>query len=132
MRQCDNGVLITAPPAEGDGRPAAWQLRLRLRTEDNGRGLNDLGAALATGRRHGICADAGPGFETLLVFLPHHPAEGVGTLARVRTGDGPEDDVTFERRVERPMGLWATAGESLRRIVPVLGPDAPPAYEPDA
>lgn len=35
----------------------------------------------------------------------------------VRTVDG-QDDVAFERRAERPMGLWAEAGESVlhRRV----------------
>ncbi|MEU7488570.1 hypothetical protein [Streptomyces sp. NPDC042319] len=27
------------------------------------------------------------------------------------------------------MGLWAEAGENPRRVVPLLGPDAPPAVE---
>ncbi|MFE4692064.1 hypothetical protein ACFRH6_18670 [Streptomyces sp. NPDC056749] len=38
-------------------------------------------------------------------------------------------DVVFERSAERPIGLWAEAGESLLRILPLLGPDAPPADE---
>ncbi|MFI5868080.1 hypothetical protein [Streptomyces sp. NPDC051546] len=29
------------------------------------------------------------------------------------------------------MALWAEAGENLRRIVPLLGPDAPSADEPE-
>jgi hypothetical protein len=29
------------------------------------------------------------------------------------------------------VGLWAEAGENLRRIVPLLGLDAPPADEPE-
>ncbi|MGW7328424.1 hypothetical protein ACWGIU_07385 [Streptomyces sp. NPDC054840] len=35
--------------------------------------------------------------------------------------------MVFERSAERPMGLWAEAGENLLRIVPQLGPDGPPA-----
>ncbi|WP_369780674.1 hypothetical protein [Streptomyces sp. R33] len=67
-----------------------------------------------------------PGASTVLAFLPNHPDEGVGTLARVRTSEGPNgDDVVFERSAERPMGLWAEAGENLLRIVPQLGPNAP-------
>ncbi|WP_234323560.1 hypothetical protein [Streptomyces sp. NRRL F-2580] len=68
--------------------------------------------------------------ETPLAFLPHDPEEGVGTLARVRTVEDPDGNVVFERRAE-PMALWAEAGENLRRIVPLLGPDAPPADEPE-
>jgi len=71
----------------------------------------------------------GPSYRTVLAFLPDHPEEGVGTLARVRTPEDPEGDVAFERSAERPMGLWAEAGENLRRIVPLLSPDAPPADE---
>lgn len=127
VRQSGNGILITTSPAEVDGTAAAWPLRLR--NDDDGQGLNDLGAALAAGQPHCIRVDEGPGYQTTLVFIPDHPEEGVGTLARVRTVDGPEDGVTFERRAERPMGLWAEAGENLRRIVPLLGPDAPPADE---
>lgn len=129
VRQSGNGILITSSPAEVDGAPAAWPLRLR--NDDNGRGLNDLGAALAAGQAHGIGMDEGPGYETALVFVPDHPEEGIGTLARVRTAEGPEGDITFERRAERPMALWAEAGENLRRIVPLLGPDAPSADEPE-
>lgn len=72
-----------------------------------------------------------PGCKTVHAFMPDHPDEGVGTLARVRTEEGPEGDVVFERSAERPMDLWADAGEGLRRIVPLLGPDAPPADELD-
>lgn len=61
--------------------------------------------------------------------MPDHPEEGVGTLARVRTPDDPDGDVVFERSAERPMGLWAEAGENLLRLVPLLGPDAPPVDE---
>ncbi|MDT0616823.1 hypothetical protein RM812_42880, partial [Streptomyces sp. DSM 40712] len=71
----------------------------------------------------------GPGHRTALAFLPDHPEEGVGTLARVCTPEEPDGDVVFERSAERPMGLWAEAGENLLRIVPLLGPDAPPADE---
>lgn len=129
VRQSGNGILITSSPAEVDGTAAAWPLRLR--NDDDGRGLTDLGAALACGTGHAISVEKGPGFETALVFLPDHPEEGVGTFARVRTIEGPEGDVVFERRAERPMALWAEAGENLRRIVPLLGPDAPSADEPE-
>ncbi|MFD9535382.1 hypothetical protein [Streptomyces sp. NPDC060010] len=61
--------------------------------------------------------------------MPHHPEEGVGTPAQVRTCKGPDGDVVFERAAEQPMGLWAEAGKNLLRIVPLLGPDAPPADE---
>ncbi|MFD8410991.1 hypothetical protein ACFV2Q_04375 [Streptomyces sp. NPDC059650] len=37
------------------------------------------------------------------------------------------DDAVFERPAEQPMRLWAEAGENLLPIVPLLGPDAPPA-----
>ncbi|GLW04643.1 hypothetical protein [Streptomyces lavendulae] len=82
VRQSGNGILITSSPAEVDGTPAAWPLRLR--NDDNGRGLTDLGTALAHGQGHAIGVKKGPGFETALVFLPDHPEEGVGTFARVR------------------------------------------------
>ncbi|MGW7171049.1 hypothetical protein ACWGH3_38440 [Streptomyces sp. NPDC054884] len=128
VRQSGNGVLITSSPAEIDGAPASWALRLR---NDDGQGLNELGATLAAGRGHVQVMSEGPGHRTVLAFLPDHPEEGVGTLARVRTSEGPDGDVVFERSAERPMGLWAEAGENLRRIVPLLGPDAPPADEPE-
>lgn len=126
VRQSGNGILLTSSPAEVDGAPAAWPLRLR--NDDGGQGLRDLGTALATGRAHGISMEEGPGYKTVLMFMPDHPEEGIGTLARVRAADGQED-VIFERRPERPMGLWAEAGENLCRIVALLGPDAPPADE---
>ncbi|MEU0523088.1 hypothetical protein [Streptomyces niveus] len=66
-----------------------------------------------------------------MAFIPHHPQEGVGMFARVHTAEDPDADVTFERRAERPMGLWAEAGQSILRIVPLLRPDAPPADEPE-
>ncbi|MEH0467173.1 hypothetical protein [Streptomyces acidiscabies] len=124
VRQSGNGILITSSPAEIDGVPASWPLRLR---NDVDGGLNEVGAALAAGRGHVFGVTEGPGHRTVLAFMPDHPEEGVGTLARVRTSDGPDGDVVFERSAERPMGLWAEAGENLLRIVPVLGPDAPPA-----
>ncbi|MFI9029904.1 hypothetical protein [Streptomyces sp. NPDC053560] len=126
VRQSGNGILLTASPAEADDAPAAWPLRLR--NDDGGQGLRDLGTALATGQAHGISMEEEPGYKTALMFIPNHPEEGIGMLARVRTIDG-QDDVIFERRVERPMGLWAEAGESLCRIALLLGPDAPPAEE---
>ncbi|MFD9411284.1 hypothetical protein ACFWBN_30270 [Streptomyces sp. NPDC059989] len=86
-----------------------------------------MGAALKAGRGHVYSVSDEPGAKTVLAFLPSHPDEGVGTLARVRTSEGPDGDVVFERSAERPMGLWAEAGENLLRIVPQLGPDAPPA-----
>ncbi|MEU0436030.1 hypothetical protein ABZ153_31195 [Streptomyces sp. NPDC006290] len=101
VRQSGNGILITSSLAEIDGVPAPWPLRL---TE-------------------------GPGCRTVLPFMPNQPEDGVGTLARVRTSEGPDGDVVFERSAERPMGLWAEAGENLLRIVPLLGPDTPPADE---
>ncbi|MGW1659097.1 hypothetical protein [Streptomyces atratus] len=126
VRQSGNGVLITSSPAEIDGAPAMWQLRLR---NDDGQGLNELGAALASGRAHGLSVGQGPGYETVLMFMPDHPREGVGTLARVRTVGEIGGGVTIERRAERPMALWGEAGENLRRIVPRLSPDAPPVTE---
>ncbi|WP_426570376.1 hypothetical protein [Streptomyces canus] len=127
VRQSGNGILITSSPAEIDGAPASWALRLR--NDDDGQGLNELGTALAAGRGHGQVMSEGPGHRTVLAFMPNHPEDGVGTLARVRTSDGADGDVVFERSAERPMGLWAEAGEGLLRIVPLLGPDAPPADE---
>ncbi|WP_406368322.1 hypothetical protein [Streptomyces sp. NBC_01546] len=124
VRRSGNGILITSSPAEIDGAPASWQLRLR---NDDGRGLNETGAVLKAGRGHVYSVSDEPGAKTVLAFLPSHPDEGVGTLARVRTSEGPDGDVVFERSAERPMGLWAEAGENLLRIVPQLGPDAPPA-----
>lgn len=47
--------------------------------------------------------------------MPNQPEESVGTLARVRTSEGPDGDVVFEGSAERPMGLWAEAGENLLR-----------------
>ncbi|MDF0376127.1 MULTISPECIES: hypothetical protein [Streptomyces] len=61
--------------------------------------------------------------------MSDHPEEGIGTLARVHTPEDSNGDVVFERSAERPMGLWAEAGESLLRIVPLLGLDAPPTDE---
>ncbi|MDX2997238.1 hypothetical protein [Streptomyces scabiei] len=129
VRQSGNGILITSSPAEIDGVPAAWPLRLR--NDDDGQGLNEVGTALAAGRGHVFGVTEGPVHRTVLAFLPDHPEEGVGTLARVRTPEDPDGDVVFERSAERPMGLWAEAGENLLRIVPLLGPDAPPADEPE-
>lgn len=82
-------------------------------------------AALVAGHGHVFGVTEGPGHRTVLAFMPDHPEEGVGTLVRVRTSDDPDGDVVFERSAERPMGLWAEAGEHLLRIVPLLGPDAP-------
>ncbi|MCX4632854.1 hypothetical protein [Streptomyces sp. NBC_01443] len=125
VRQSGNGILITSSPAEIDGAPASWQLRLR--NDDDGQGLNEMGTAMTAGRGHVYSVTEEPGAKTVLAFLPNHPDEGVGTLARVCTSEGPDGDVVFERSAERPMGLWAEAGENLLRIVPQLGPDAPPA-----
>ncbi|MGW6602395.1 hypothetical protein [Streptomyces sp. NPDC055036] len=127
VRQSGNGILITSSPAEIDGAPASWALRLR--NDDNGQALNEWGAALAAGQGHVQVMSEGPGHMTVLAFMPNQPEEGVGTLARVRTDGDPDGDVVFERSAERPMGLWAEAGEGLLRIVPLLGPDAPPADE---
>ncbi|MCX5009457.1 hypothetical protein OG765_00300 [Streptomyces sp. NBC_00555] len=44
VRQSGNGILITSSPAEIDGAPASWQLRLR--NDDDGQGLNEMGSAL--------------------------------------------------------------------------------------
>ncbi|MGW2892314.1 hypothetical protein ACWDDN_44870 [Streptomyces griseoruber] len=126
VRQSGNGVLITSSPAEIDGVAACWPLRLR---NDDGQGLTEVAAAFTAGRGHVFGVTEGPGYRTVLAFLPDHPKEGVGTLARVRTSEGPDGDVVFERSAERPMGLWAEAGENLRRIVPLLNPDAPSADE---
>ncbi|MFF2374860.1 hypothetical protein ACFVUW_10805 [Streptomyces xiamenensis] len=123
IRPSGNGILITSSPAEIDGAAASWPLRLR--NDDDGHGLNEVAATLAAGRGHVFGVTEGPGHRTVLVFMPDHPEEGVGTLARVRTSEGLGAEVVFERSAERPMGLWAEAGENLRRIVPFLGPDAP-------
>ncbi|GAA3082927.1 hypothetical protein GCM10020000_81260 [Streptomyces olivoverticillatus] len=115
VRPSGNGILITATPAEGNGRPAQWQLRLR--NEDRGQGLRDLGTALVAGRAHlfGLYG------ENFLAFTPDIPDEGVGALVRARevTG-GSEVGVVVERRAERPMALWAEAGENLLRLLPLL------------
>jgi hypothetical protein len=126
VRQSGNGILITSSPAEIDGVPASWPLRLR---NDDGQGLTEVGAALAAGRGHVFGVTEGPRHRTVLAFMPNHPEEGVGTLARVRTSESPDCDVVFERSTERPMGLWAEAGDNLLRIVPLLGPDTPPTDE---
>ncbi|MFD3565468.1 hypothetical protein ACFWVU_38260 [Streptomyces sp. NPDC058686] len=127
VRQSGNGILITSSPAEIDGAPASWALRLR--NDDDGLALNEWGAALAAGRGHAQVMSEGPGYMTVLSFMPNQPEDGVGTLARIRTSGSPDGDVVFERSAERPMELWAEAGEGLLRIVPLLGPDAPPADE---
>ncbi|MEU4356296.1 hypothetical protein [Streptomyces virginiae] len=116
-------ILITSSPAEIDGAPASWQLRLR---NDDGQGLNEMGTAMKAGRGHAYSVTEEPGAKIVLAFLPNHPEEGIGMLARVPTSEGPDgDDVVFERSAERPMAQWAEAGENLLRIVPQLGPDAP-------
>ncbi|MFJ6837325.1 hypothetical protein [Streptomyces sp. NPDC091209] len=125
--QSGNGILITSSLAEIDGVPASWPLRIR--NNDSGQGLDAVGAALAAGRGHVFGVTEGPGCRTVLAFMPDQPEEGVGTLARVRTSEGPDGDVVFERSAERPMGLWAEAGENLLPIVPLLGPNALPADE---
>lgn len=119
IRPSGNGVLITASPAEFNGSPAFWQVRLR--NEDEGQGLRDLGTAFAAGRAHALGAQ-GPDGGTCLVFIPHHPDEGVGTFALVQSPDGPEADVHVERSAQRPMEMWAQAGENLLRIVSLLDP----------
>ncbi|WP_369780676.1 hypothetical protein [Streptomyces sp. R33] len=43
VRRSGNGILITSSPAEIDGAPASWQLRLR---NDDGQGLTEMGTAL--------------------------------------------------------------------------------------
>ncbi|MFD3538421.1 hypothetical protein ACFWUQ_02840 [Streptomyces sp. NPDC058662] len=107
---------VEVDPAAVNGAPASWQLRLR--NDDSGQGLNEMGAALKAGRGHVYSVSDEPGAKSVLAFLPSHPDEGVDTLARVRTSEGPDGDVVFERSAERPMGLWAEAGENLLRIVP--------------
>ncbi|MFF7780363.1 hypothetical protein ACFZCG_38870 [Streptomyces tanashiensis] len=129
VRQSGNGILITSAPAEVDGMLAGWPLRIR--NDDDGQGLTELGTALASGQPHGIVVENGPGYERVLMFIPNHPEQAVGTLARIRAENGPDGAIVFERRAERPMALWAEAGQNLRRIVPLLGPDAPPADEPE-
>ncbi|SER62072.1 hypothetical protein [Streptomyces qinglanensis] len=98
VRQSGNGILITSSPAEIDDAPAAWPLRLR--NDDDGQGLKEVAAALAAGQGHVFGVTEGPGYRTVLAFLPDHPEEGVGTLARVRTSEGPDSDVVFERSAE--------------------------------
>ncbi|MFJ2061198.1 hypothetical protein ACIOMM_35510 [Streptomyces sp. NPDC087908] len=102
VRQSGNGILITSSPAESDGAPALWQLRLR--NDDEGQVLTEMGTAMKAGRGHIYSVTEEPGAKTVLAFLPNHPAEGIGTLARVRTSDSPDvDDVVFEWSAERPM-----------------------------
>ncbi|MFD4610408.1 hypothetical protein ACFWOT_20415 [Streptomyces sp. NPDC058440] len=110
VRRSGNGILITSSPAEIDGVPASWPLRLR--NDDEGQGLNEVGAALAAGRGHVFGVTEGPGHRTALVFMPDHPEEGVGTLARVRTPEDPDGDVVFERSAERPMGCGPKPGRT--------------------
>ncbi|MDQ0784885.1 hypothetical protein [Streptomyces sp. B3I8] len=98
-----NGVLITSSPAEIDGVAACRPLRLR--NDDDGQELNETAAAFAAGRGHVFGVTEGLGCRTALAFLPDHPEEGVGTLTRVRTGEGPDSDLVFERSAKRPMGL---------------------------
>ncbi|WP_405204075.1 hypothetical protein OG795_00055 [[Kitasatospora] papulosa] len=123
VRHSGNSILITSSPAEIDGVPASWPLRLR---NDGGSGLNEVGAALAAGRGHVVGVTEGPGHKTVLAFMPDHPEEGVGTLARVRTPEAPDGESSS---MERGTTDGAEAGESLLRILPLLGPDAPPADE---
>ncbi|MGW0538378.1 hypothetical protein [Streptomyces sp. NPDC003032] len=127
VRQSGNGVLITSSPAKIDGAEGCWPLRLR--NDDDGQGLTKVAAALAAGRAHIFGVTEEPGHRTVLAFLPDQPEEGVGTLARVRTSEEPDGDVVLERSAERPMKLWAEAGENIRRIIPLLGPDAPPVEQ---
>ncbi|TQJ85256.1 hypothetical protein FBY22_4008 [Streptomyces sp. SLBN-31] len=98
-----------------DGRAGWSRCRPAIRCPRSGAGRRSR-ASLSLGRARAHRA-----------ARPNHPADGVGTLARIRTSDGPDGDVVFERSAERPMGLWTEAGEELLRIVPLLGPDAPPA-----
>ncbi|MFE6887319.1 hypothetical protein [Streptomyces sp. NPDC057694] len=123
IRPFGNGILITSAPAEIAGVTACWPLRLR--NDDDGQGLNEVGATLMAGRGHVFGVIEGPVYRTALAFLPDHPEEDVGTLARVRTNEGPDGDGAFERSVERPLSLWAEARENLVRIVPLLSPDTP-------
>ncbi len=73
---------------------ASWPLRLR--NDDDGQGLSEVAAAFVAGRGHVFGVTEGPGYRTVLAFMPDHPEEGVGTLARVRTSGGPGGDVVFE------------------------------------
>ncbi|ROQ78421.1 hypothetical protein EDD95_5067 [Streptomyces sp. CEV 2-1] len=70
VRQSGNGILITSSPAEIDGLPASWPLRLR---NDVDGGLNEVGTALAAGRGHVFGVTEGPGYRTVLAFMPNHP-----------------------------------------------------------
>ncbi|MEJ8654835.1 hypothetical protein WKI65_44055 [Streptomyces sp. MS1.AVA.3] len=119
IRPSGNGVLLTSSPADLDGTLGVWQLRLR--NDDEGRGLSELGAALAAGRAHGLGHDDQAG--TVVMFLPDHPEPGVATLARIRNEQNAAGDVRIERCAERPMQLWAEAGENLIRITALLDPD---------
>jgi hypothetical protein len=103
VRQSGNGILIASCLAETDGVPASWPLRPR--NDDNGQGLNALGAALAAGRGHVFGVNEGLGHRSVLAFRSNQPEEGVGTPARVRASEGPDGDVVFERSTERPMEL---------------------------
>lgn len=69
VRQSGNGILITCSPAEVDGVPAAWTLRLR--NDDDGQGLNDLSVALAAGQPHIFGVEEVPGRKTVHAFPGH-------------------------------------------------------------
>ena len=129
VRQSGNGILITSPPAEVDGVPAAWPLRLR--NDDNGQGLVELGAALAAGRPHGISVEKGTGFEPPWCSSPTIPKRASGRSPGYAP---PKPRTSTSSSSGARNGRWscgAEAGENVRRIVPLLGPDAPPADEPE-
>ncbi|WP_432128922.1 hypothetical protein [Streptomyces sp. bgisy082] len=82
VRRSGNGILITSSPAEIDGAPASWQLRLR--NDDGSQGLNEMGTAMKAGQRGARCQDR-PGVP------PEPPRRG-----RRHAGPGP-----FRRRSGR-------------------------------
>ncbi|MER5399866.1 hypothetical protein [Streptomyces sp. NPDC002599] len=88
--------------------------------------LNAVGAALAAGRGHVFGVTKGLGHRTVLAFMPDHPEEGVGMLARVRTSEGPDGDVVFERSADESRE-WKITGAvapevraAQRRIVGII------------
>lgn len=87
---------------------------LRLRNDDDGQGLNEVGTALAAGRGHVFGVTEGPGHRTVLAFMPDHPENGVGTLAQVRTSEGPPTTPVrqgLRRSQPRPRsGSWSSSG----------------------
>ncbi|MFD3472082.1 hypothetical protein ACFWWM_38330 [Streptomyces sp. NPDC058682] len=71
VRRSGNGILITSSPAEIDGAPASWQLRLR--NDDDGQGPNEMGTAMKVGCGHAYRVTEEPAAKTVLAFLSEPP-----------------------------------------------------------